>query len=134
MYQNVMIIDDLELNCQLARQIILRSDFATQVSCFNSGQAALQHLGSAGQFPDIIFLDLHMPGMDGFAFAESYRQQYENAGKQCKIVMLSSSSSMSDLARLKDYPVIDGFMSKPLTRLHLDQLMELQEPYAPYEA
>ena len=63
--------------------------------------------------PALIFLDLNMPVMDGFAFLEAY-QQLPAAQRQGVVLMLTTSVNPRDLARLQDLPVA-GFLAKPLT-------------------
>ena len=60
----------------------------------------------------LIFLDLNMPVMDGFAFLEAY-QQLPAAQQQGVVLMLTTSVNPRDLARLQDLPVA-GFLAKSL--------------------
>jgi EAL domain-containing protein (putative c-di-GMP-specific phosphodiesterase class I)/DNA-binding response OmpR family regulator len=60
----IFVVDDQEPNVRLLEQVLARSGFAN-VRSFRSGQAMLDVLDTDD--PDLILLDLHMPGMDGFA-------------------------------------------------------------------
>ena len=63
--------------------------------------------------PALIFLDLNMPVMDGFAFLEAC-QLLPAAQRQGVVLMLTTSVNPRDIARLQDLPVT-GFLAKPLT-------------------
>ena len=63
----------------------------------------------------ILFLDINMPGMDGWEFLEEYEKFSDDLKKQISIYMLSSSVDHRDKNKADAYKDVKGFISKPLT-------------------
>ncbi len=117
-YKNVLLIDDNEIDIIVNKKIIEGEKFAEEVSSAASASEALKMLNaSAGKptLPDLIFLDIMMPVMDGFAFLDEFEKLPENITKNCKIIMLSTSESFKDLNRANKSRFVYKFLNKPLT-------------------
>ena len=73
-------------------------------------------------FPEIIFIDINMPMIDGFQFIENFKKTFSNRFINTKIVILTSSISQND--RIKADKISKGiiFLNKPLTKDALDQI------------
>ena len=65
--------------------------------------------------PDIIFLDINMPILDGFKFAEEF-MKFKNYKKPCKIIILTSSINPEDEQLAHEKSIIHSFVRKPLNK------------------
>jgi len=92
---------------------------------FNDGedlQTALEQL-SEESFPDLIFLDIHMPCMNGWEVLEILEQKKKP--EHCKLYLVSSSINPLDHAKAKQYRWVDAFVTKPLGNKELKGLLAL---------
>ena len=127
MYDTVMIVDDSMLELFIAETRMKQWQFAKQILVFNSGIPALAYLQSLENnvdiFPEIIFVDIYMPIMNGFEFIDKFLGFSDEVKERCKIVIFSSSDAPEDYARMKEYPIIRKFLTKPLSEKMLNELV-----------
>lgn len=76
------------------------------------------------EIPNIIFLDLDMPLMDGWEFLDLFNDIHRSLAKPVSIYIISNSVDPSDHKRIKAYPFVKSFISKPLTRHFLGKINE----------
>lgn len=77
----------------------------------------------SASFPDVIFLDINLPGADGWNFLTNFRKFPNDARKNTKIFMLSSSIYPDDMERAKSFPEIVEFLSKPLSTEMVEHIL-----------
>ena len=127
----VLLIDDSEIDNYINKAIISKSSLIKDVVVKTSGIKALDYLkeleGNPGEFPDIIFLDIRMPEMDGFEFIENYKNLPQGHKEKCRIFMLSSSISPKDLERSESHMEIEKHLAKPLAHHSLEELLKNKE-------
>jgi CheY-like chemotaxis protein len=122
-YKLVMLIDDNELDNFVNKKLIENEQFANEVTVESSGISALDHLKkSSVEIPDLIFLDIMMPGMDGFAFLDEFAKLGDEIKKKSKIIMLSTSESFKDLNKANQNKYVYKFLNKPLNKAVLDAI------------
>jgi CheY-like chemotaxis protein len=116
-YGCVMLIDDNPMDNLINQKMVEKDNFAKHVLVHEKAQSALEFLASADEtsLPDLIFLDINMPEMDGFQFLDAFARLPEHIGKKSKIIMLSTSDSFKDLNRANQNKFVCKFLNKPLT-------------------
>jgi CheY-like chemotaxis protein len=119
-YQKVLVIDDTYLDRYVAERVLRRNNVAAEVVCIESAQSGLIYLKDCLEgnisLPDLIFLDIRMPEMDGFAFLDAYRELPEQIIRHCIIMILSTSLDPEDHKKAGDNPLVKKFLNKPLSR------------------
>lgn len=112
----VWLVDDSETDLLYARIVIEQTDPSSVVTSFESAEEALDALAhSTARLPDMIFLDINMPRMDGFAFIEAYERMPPDRRANSLLVMLSSSPLVDDRRRALGYASVSGYVTKPLS-------------------
>lgn len=118
-FNSILLVDDDEPTNYLHRRLILENDLSKQIHIAETGLEAIQYLGTFidGKHPrpDIIFLDINMPVMDGWAFLEIYRNLPEEQKANIIIVMLTTSLNPDDHERGEALEEVKKFVTKPLT-------------------
>lgn len=124
-YKSVLLIDDSYVDNLINSKIIQSLHFADEVKIINSPFEAINYLKDAaqtGQLPDIIFLDIRMPAMNGFEFMNKLEPIKHLLPSSLKIYMLSSSLDPSDLKKVKENNLVTNFIGKPLTARALEEI------------
>lgn len=120
LYKVVWLIDDDGLSNYLNTSLLGIMSFAQSIVTLTTVQEALDSLALAVQgkmdMPDIIFLDMEMPGLNGWDFLETFRMHPESVKKECRIFMLSSSINEADALKAKQYKDMCDFIVKPLSQ------------------
>lgn len=122
----VMLVDDNDTDNFIHKRVIELTGFANNIIVKNSGKSALEYLetnkDSIDKLPDIIFLDINMPIVDGFVFLFEYENFPDNLKDKCKVVILSSSDNKRDIDRIVDNEYVINFITKPLSEEALADL------------
>lgn len=122
----VMLVDDNDTDNFISKRIIEITRFANRVEAKNSGKAALDYLRDnqhvAENLPELIFLDINMPIVDGFVFLYEFEKFSEMVRNRCKVIILSSSDNKRDIDKIVNNNHVIKFVTKPLTEVALDEI------------
>lgn len=126
-FNKVLVIDDNETDRYIATRNLKKYEIADEIVAIGSAQEALDYLNSLATtpklLPNLIFLDIRMPEIDGFEFLEKYAQMTDAIKSNCIIMMLSTSLNPSDHEKAISNQYVNRFMNKPLDK---EKLMSLK--------
>ena len=121
----VLIVEDNPIDVFINTRVIQQSGLSKEVMALQSAREALEFLTQQAvnsELPNLIFLDIRMPDIDGFEFLEEFSELPQLVLELCKIVMLSSTIDPLELEKARNSPFVLAFIPKPLTR---DKVIEL---------
>lgn len=125
-YKCVMLVDDNDIDNIINEKIIEANSFAETILVFQTGQEGLDYLvankDNVDALPEIVFLDINMPIMDGFQFLEEFEKFNANILGKCKVIMLSSSISPKDIDRAASNKYVKKYLNKPLNKRYLEAI------------
>jgi CheY-like chemotaxis protein len=129
----VLLIDDDEPTNFLSRLLLEEADCAHHIQVAQDGRSALEYLtqsencnGEDKRFPcpDLIFLDINMPAMNGWEFLEEYSRLEKHHKGNVVMVMLTTSLNPDDRTKAHGIPDVSGFETKPLTEEKLEMILQ----------
>jgi len=123
----ILCVDDDPITLMLCKKVITKHSFSNTIITAKNGEEALQYFNSIinkeeNRLPDLMFLDLNMPVMDGWEFLDLFSTNKYSEVNSIKIVVLSSTIDPEDLQKSKKYPMVIDFLSKPITTNMLSYL------------
>lgn len=130
---NILLVDDDDATNYYNKLILTRANIVNTIQIANNGQQALDYLTRKGNFanrpanipqPDLIFLDLHMPVLDGWGFLDAYNELDEIYRGKIVIMMLTNSPYVQDQLKSKNYNILTKFMKKPLRINMVEEILE----------
>ena len=127
----ILLVDDDPPTNFIHQKIIQTTDVDAHVHACESGKSALAYLNGQAPFhddvecpkPGIIFLDINMPGMDGWEFLEQYERLPEEKKQRVVVAMLTTSVNPADKILAENNSNVYSYFSKPLRRDYINQLV-----------
>jgi CheY-like chemotaxis protein len=123
----IMLVDDSPDDNFFHEREIKKANPENIVIAKDSGQDALDYLRAEkdthSPHPDLIFLDINMPGMNGWEFLQEYGRLGKELQSRALIIMLTTSENPDDEARAKSLGFISDYITKPLTKVLMDDII-----------
>ncbi|MEQ8475325.1 response regulator [Fulvivirga sp.] len=125
--KKVMIIDDNEIDIFINQKVLEFNNFASEIINIQAAQNAIDQLKSSKieDIPNLIFLDLNMPIMDGFRFLYEFSLLSDEVRAKIKIVVLTSSDNSNDKEKVAANADVLTYISKPLTDQKLSEIASM---------
>lgn len=120
----VYVVDDDPLYIFSMKKVLKLTEFCKEAKFFKNGQEALDELIpqlEAGELPDVIFLDISMPLMNGWQLLD-HLMKYPQS-KEMMIFIVSSSIDPYDTGKSSSYDIVTDYIYKPIT---IEKMKELK--------
>jgi CheY-like chemotaxis protein len=125
----VCVIDDDFIYQFAAKKTIEATGLVEEILSFSNGREAINYLeekiAESTPAPDVIFLDINMPIMDGWEFLEAYNPLQNSFKKKIIIYIVSSSNSDFDIEFSKKFSCVSDYVIKPVHKEKFEQLLTL---------
>lgn len=125
----ILLIDDDEDDNYFHEKAIKKNNPENIVIIKTSGILALEYLESVnntGPRPDLIFLDINMPRMNGWEFLDAYNLLDKKQQSEAIIIMLTTSQNLQEKSQAKSWSFVFDYITKPLTP---DIIQEIVKKY-----
>lgn len=123
----IALVDDDTTYRFITKKIISKQENVESINTFINGLEALNYLKeNANQdtaLPDILFLDLFMPIMDGWQFLNEFANLKSNYLNKMKIYICTSSISPHDVERAKSISAVSDYIIKPISKTKLIDIL-----------
>ncbi len=126
------IIDDDSMYVNLVKRIIEAKNLCQNLMVFQNGKDALNYFEAilnntnTDCIPEIIFLDLNMPVMDGWEFLDNFTKIKNKLGKIITLYIVSSSINPVDIERARKLNSVKDYLIKPVKIEDLESIFSDQ--------
>jgi CheY-like chemotaxis protein len=125
--KNAWVIDDDPLQVLLLNRLLTSFNAVLAIKFFSGAKSAVETLiankAKAEELPDVVYLDLVMSKGDGWEFLDQHKKLKSKLAKKPKIIVISSFNE-AHAARLRQYPDVLHFLSKPLNKKEFEGTLE----------
>ena len=125
--KRIMLVDDDSNDNYFHEREIRKVKPDTIFIEMTTGLDALEYLKSnkdkRDMLPDLLFLDINMPAMDGWEFLEAYNKLDIELQSGVIIIMLSTSGNPEDITKAMTFSCVSDYLTKPLTREIMESII-----------
>jgi CheY-like chemotaxis protein len=118
-FTDVLLVEDDPITVMVCDRVIKMTLFAEKVKSCENGKIGIDYLSGLSEgdeSPNIIFLDINMPVMNGWDFLEEFEKIKFRFKSVPRIYLLSSTVDPEDHRRAKKFSSVEDFISKPLSK------------------
>jgi CheY-like chemotaxis protein len=120
----ILLVDDDPDDNAFHKIIIQKMNIVNHIDVVGNGLEALEYLKKEDQIPpELIFLDINMPKMNGWEFLEKYKYLDEEQKARVVIMILTTSANPDDIKRAKEIKEVTGYETKPLSKELLSEIL-----------
>lgn len=126
--KNIILVDDDEIMVYLTKRLVAKSDRVKLSQVFGNGRDVIDFLkencNKPDLLPEVIFLDLFMPVMDGWEFLDEYAQLKPMLTKEIIIYIITSSVSPNDFKKAKNNKYVSDYVVKPMNKEQFSHIIK----------
>lgn len=120
---HILLVDD-EDDCNFITRLVLKkAGFTGRLTCFTSPEEALDHMRLKQDPPDLMFVDINMPRINGFELLLRCEAEGLLPNGLTSVIMFSSSNRPADLERALSITSVSGYVEKALTVDSFEQVL-----------
>jgi CheY-like chemotaxis protein len=123
--RKVLLVDDDVATNFLNKMKLNSFDPDCEVATAGDGLEAIDYLSATEECPDVILLDLNMPGLDGFGFLKKYEELGKCLQSKVFVFIVTSSLRNEDKAKAVTSGLVTGYFEKPLSENHLQIIQRI---------
>ncbi len=120
----ILLVDDNSNDNYFHKIILNKMDIVNRIDVVLNGVEALAYLKKENQTPpELIFLDINMPKMNGWGFLELYKHLPAHQKANVVIVILTTSVNLDDIKKAKEIEEVTGIETKPLSEKTMTKIL-----------
>lgn len=124
---HILLVDD-EDDCNFVTKLVLKkAGFNGRLTCFINATDALAYMRAGADLPDMMFVDINMPRVDGFEFLATCEAEGLLPNDVTSVVMFSSSNRPADLEKARTFRSVIGYVEKAMTVERFEEMLRLRQ-------